>query len=74
MDETQNLVNQADHLANELLLYAQRRGIPARDFLVILPLAVRLLQGSICCSTAAFDSVLEADAIFKAVSSQLEAN
>ncbi len=74
MEKTQNLVDQADALAHELLLYAKRRNIPVEDYLVIVPLAVRLLQNSITCSTVAFDSVLEADAIFKAVSSQLEAN
>jgi hypothetical protein len=70
------LIDAADALANDLVTYASENGVTVRDLLMVAALSERLLQESLCAEDpqAALSAVLEADATYKAVSRELEAN
>ena len=73
---TNELMAQAETLANDLLQYAQENQIGAHELIMIATTANRLLQ-SVCfpgSKGSALDAVMEAHATFEAVSSPLETN
>jgi len=73
---TQELIEAADSVASDLLVFARNHEISAHDLLMVTALAERLLQNALCGENpqAALHAVLEADATFTAVSEELEAN